>query len=138
MEIKKAGCIVVDVKNKKVALIYRKNKKDFSFPKGHLEIGETLQECALRETEEETGLVCKIVLEKELDILIYNDSLRSKCKTYMYLATYEGISKKIFAPELVEELVWKDIQDVEDILSYQNLKDLWIKTKETVNQLVKN
>ena len=68
--------------------------------------------------------------------LIYNDSLGNKCITYMYLATYEGESKETFAPELVEELVWKDIQDVEDTLSYQNLKDLWGKAKEKVNELI--
>ena len=41
---KKAGCILLD-KNNKVALVCKDGKK-FSFPKGHLEEGETLIECA--------------------------------------------------------------------------------------------
>lgn len=49
----KAGTILVDKENKKVALVYRKKHNDYSFPKGHLEKKETIKECALRETEEE-------------------------------------------------------------------------------------
>ena len=41
-KVKKAGCILLDLKNKKVALVYRENLKDFSFPKGHLEENESI------------------------------------------------------------------------------------------------
>ena len=47
----KAGIILIN-KNK-IALIYRNNYNDYSFPKGHLEDGESLIECAIRETEED-------------------------------------------------------------------------------------
>ena len=45
----KAGIILIN-KNK-IALIYRDNYNDYSFPKGHLEDNESLIECAIRETE---------------------------------------------------------------------------------------
>jgi 8-oxo-dGTP diphosphatase len=57
MKILKAGCILLDLNNNKVGLVYRRKHNDFSFPKGHLEKGETLEECAIRETEEETGRI---------------------------------------------------------------------------------
>ena len=45
MIVKKAGCILINLDTEEIALVLRKGK--FSFPKGHLEEGETLQECAI-------------------------------------------------------------------------------------------
>ena len=54
MSVKKAGSILVNKETKKIGLVYRTKKDDYSFPKGHLEKDETLQECAIREIIEET------------------------------------------------------------------------------------
>jgi len=43
-----------------VAVIHRPGVEDWTLPKGKLEAGETLEECALREVLEETGLECKL------------------------------------------------------------------------------
>ena len=51
--VNKAGCILVNKDTKQVALVYRDKFNDFSFPKGHVEEGESLIDCAVRETEEE-------------------------------------------------------------------------------------
>lgn len=53
------------IKNEKgeYLLIYRRNKWDL--PKGKLDPGETIEECALREINEETGLV-NLTIEKHL------------------------------------------------------------------------
>ena len=51
MKVIKAGCILVDTKNKKIGLIYRSNRNDYSFPKGHKENGESLVEYCKRAYE---------------------------------------------------------------------------------------
>ena len=48
-----AGGLVLNEK-KKILMIFRRGKWDL--PKGKLDKGETLEECAVREVEEETGL----------------------------------------------------------------------------------
>ena len=40
----------------RVAVVHRPGYDDWSFPKGKVDRGETLEETALREVEEETGL----------------------------------------------------------------------------------
>lgn len=55
---KSCGCIVID--DDKVLLV-KQNDGHTAFPKGHIEKGETEEECAIRETFEETGLKVKIL-----------------------------------------------------------------------------
>jgi 8-oxo-dGTP diphosphatase len=42
-----------------VLLVHRPKYNDWSFPKGKLEPGEDWREAAVREVEEETGLLCE-------------------------------------------------------------------------------
>ena len=51
--IQAAGGLVLNEKNK-LLMIFRRGKWDL--PKGKLDKGETLEDCAVREVEEETGL----------------------------------------------------------------------------------
>src|SRR5437588_12539426 len=43
----------------RVAIVHRPGYDDWSFPKGKVDRGETLDETALREAEEDTGRHCK-------------------------------------------------------------------------------
>ncbi|MFI9275002.1 NUDIX hydrolase [Kitasatospora sp. NPDC052896] len=45
----------------RIALIHRPKYDDWSLPKGKLHAGESPVEAAVREVEEETGLVCRLV-----------------------------------------------------------------------------
>jgi diadenosine hexaphosphate hydrolase (ATP-forming) len=59
-EFSSGGVIVVDGR---VLLVKTRNLKGellWTFPKGHVEEGETVREAALREVEEETGYRCRI------------------------------------------------------------------------------
>jgi 8-oxo-dGTP diphosphatase len=56
--IRAAGGIVV--RDGRVLLVHRPKYDDWSFPKGKLEPGESWEEAAAREVEEETGLACEL------------------------------------------------------------------------------
>ena len=130
----KAGCILINRENKQIGLVYRKKCDDYSFHKGHLEKDETLYECAIRETEEETGRKCKLVSEKEIGIIEYTN-FEGNIKTYMYLAIDEGLTDKVIDEKDKENLVWVNYDDVIDKLSYQNLKDFWKKIEVRVKKI---
>ncbi len=47
--------------DKREVLLIRDRQGYWCFPKGHVDAGETLEQTALREVEEETGIVGKVV-----------------------------------------------------------------------------
>lgn len=130
----KAGCILINKEIKKIGLVYRKKLNDYSFPKGHLEENETLSECAVRETTEETGRDCKLISDKEIGVIEYTN-YEGQIKTYMFLALDKGKTNKKIAEKDKEELVWVNYNEVESKLSYQNIKDFWNKVKEKVEKI---
>ena len=86
MKVKKAGCILINKKTKEIGLVYRIKHKDYSFPKGHLEKNETLKECAIRETEEETSVTPIIIKDEPVKVLSYTDSNNDDVEVYYFLA----------------------------------------------------
>lgn len=135
MKVQKAGCILVNLETKEIGLVYRSKKDDYSFPKGHLESGETLEECAIRETEEETGRTCKIISNINIEPIKYITPNGEDVINYHYVAIDTGKSEKEFSEDLKEKLVWIKFEDVEKTLSYEDLKILWNSVKDDVKKL---
>lgn len=133
MALDKAGCILINIENKKVALVHRLRYNDYSFPKGHQEGNESLMECAIRETEEETCHLCHIV--SEIGINNYSD-YEGDVNVYMFLAIDDGKVSKVLNPREIEETVWVSFEEVETLLSYDNLKEFWNKVKSKIEELI--
>jgi 8-oxo-dGTP diphosphatase len=72
-----------------ILVVHRPAYGDWSFPKGKLEPGETEEDAALREVEEETGLAC--VREREVATTTYHDRHgRSKTVRYWLMTPVGG------------------------------------------------
>lgn len=138
MKVQKAGCILINLEEKKIGLVHRNKLNDYSFPKGHLEKGETLKECAIRETEEETGRKNHIIIDKEIHVLKYTTSSGEDVETYMYVAIDDGKTEKYIKEEDKENLKWVSLDEVERTLTYDNLKIFWIIVKPQIEKIIKN
>ena len=134
MKVEKSGCILVNKETKKIGLIYRTKQSDYSFPKGHKEENETLVECALRETAEETKRNCEIIGDKPVMDEHYFDSKNDEVDMYYFIAIDKGPSDN--TSEDTHDLIWVDFDNVEDTLSYDSLKKIWNGVKEQVFDLL--
>lgn len=120
MKTLKAGCVLLNKDEKKIALVYREKQNDYSFPKGHLEGEESIEECAIRETAEETKRIALLVDSVKPHIQSYTTPSGEYCVCYLYLALDGGKSDNTSTD--THPVVWVDYKEVEDKLSYVNLK----------------
>lgn len=134
MKVEKSGCILVNKETKKIGLIYREKQKDYSFPKGHREGNESLIECALRETVEETKRNCEMVCDKPVMNEHYFDSKKDEVDMYYFIAIDKGPSDNL--SEDTHDLVWVNYDEVAEILSYDSLRIVWDSVKDQVKDLL--
>lgn len=123
-QIKSCGCIVI---NDGKVLLIKQHQGFYGFPKGHVEKNETEIETAYRETKEETGIDAIIEKEKRFEISYYTRKNNFKTVVY-FLAHPKNIEIKIQEDEILEAK-WVPIELAEDVITYDNLKELWIKIK---------
>ncbi len=134
MSTKKAGCILFDRKTKRVALVFREHLNDWTFPKGHLENGESLAECAIRETAEETKRVAKIIDNIDPIINTYTTPKGEICECYFYLA--EDCGKSDNSSKDTHPTKYFALGEVGKVLTYENLKPIWAKAKEIIKKII--
>jgi 8-oxo-dGTP diphosphatase len=116
-ELRAAGGIVV--RDGRVLLVHRPRYDDWTLPKGKLDAGESWQEAARREVEEETGLRCE--LGDEAGRTFYVDSRGREKEVRYYLMTSDG---EPFAQNEVDEVRWVPLAEAADVLSYSHDREL--------------
>jgi 8-oxo-dGTP pyrophosphatase MutT (NUDIX family) len=121
--IKAAGGLVQKEDN--FIFIYRNGKWDL--PKGKLELNEDIEECAVREVEEECGIDGVSIHSKLLQTYhTYNieDKMILK-ETHWYLM--KSIYSKGFCPQIeegIEKVEWKNLNDIPRLMknSFANIQ----------------
>lgn len=119
--IKQSGAIVVrfDGKEPRVLLITAKrNPRNWIFPKGHIEKGETTEAAALREAKEEAGVVGKVI--GPAGVLEYG-FLGFKARVEYFLAV---LTREVGPPEDGRERAWCRLDEALERLSYKNTRKL--------------
>ena len=112
-DVKAAGGLVR--RDGRVAVAHRPRYDDWSFPKGKLDAGETWEQAALREVEEEIGLRCR--LGDELPPVAYDVEKGHKVVRYWLMEPESGA----FEPnEEVDEVRWLSPAEAEQLLTYDH------------------
>ena len=119
-EILAAGGVVIDEESgePRVLLVHRPRYDDWSFPKGKLDPGETVEQAAVREVKEETGLKCRII--RELQTLRYQVKVKGEVRPkVVHYFLMERRSGKIRVPGAeVDKASWFDLDTAARKLSY--------------------
>ena len=125
-----AGGIVQD--GDKVLMVKVENlegQKIWTFPKGHIEEGETSEAAGLREVQEETGFRCEIL--SPFDKIQYwykrGRKLTKKSVVWFLMKPLEKTGEH--DPEEILETKWMTIAQAENVARYQSDKKLLAKLK---------
>jgi ADP-ribose pyrophosphatase YjhB (NUDIX family) len=109
------------------ALIGRTNRRGrllWSLPKGHLEDGETAEQAAIREVEEETGITGEIIGELgTIDFWFVAEGRRIHKTVHHYLLRATGGELSDSDIE-VTEVAWVPMPEIGDKLAYSDERDL--------------
>jgi len=121
-----AGGLVQNESNE-ILLIYRRGKWDL--PKGKLDKGEKLEECAVREVQEETGLnMVKLIDSLTITRHTYHEGARFILKeSHWFTMKIKG--NPVLFPQVEEQITkakWVNKKELEDFVnnSYASVSDV--------------
>lgn len=118
--------------NVEILLIKHKNGGHWSFPKGHVESGETEAETATREIMEETGI--DIILDTTFrEIVTYSPKKNTQKDVVYFLAKAKSFDY-IPQEEEISEIKWVEINLALSMLTYENDKQLVQKAKKSIQK----
>jgi ADP-ribose pyrophosphatase YjhB (NUDIX family) len=126
-DIVEAAGGIVQNENKDILFIFRRGKWDL--PKGKLETGETIEICAEREIEEETG-VTQLTLKRKIGETyhIYEEKGKTILKISHWFYFTCAASQKIIpqTEEDIAEVKWIATQNIKEPMAntYKNIKEI--------------
>jgi 8-oxo-dGTP pyrophosphatase MutT (NUDIX family) len=121
--VRAAGGIVVrrDGDETQFLLVHRP-RGDWTFPKGKAERGETDEETALREVEEETGLTC--ALGEKAGETEYRDAAgRPKVARYWFMEP-RSVARAFTPNHEIDGVRWCTRYEADELLSYEQDRQL--------------
>jgi len=113
-----------------ILLMFRRNKWDL--PKGKQDDGESLEECAVREVREETGLQQITLTDKITETFHYYPLKDKKVLKHTYWYRMQFTGTELTIPQIEEDIMdiqWIRPENLGKYLkfSYKNIEDVFLK-----------
>ncbi|GEL19396.1 hypothetical protein PA7_32330 [Pseudonocardia asaccharolytica DSM 44247 = NBRC 16224] len=132
-----AGGLVVDHHHGTAAVIGRLDRRGrllWSLPKGHIEAGETAEEAAVREVEEETGIIGRVVAPLgTIDFWFVAEDRRVHKTVHHFLMRALGGELSDSDVE-VSEVAWVPLDELESLLAYADERRLIRRATELLEE----
>lgn len=125
-EITAAGGLVFNDANE-LLMMYRRGKWDL--PKGKLDDGETIEACAVREVQEETGLR-NLVLGKKIGVTYHEYEFKGahilKASHWYHMQAPGAQPLVPQTEEDIEKIQWTTVEELPELLknSYSNIVEI--------------
>ena len=116
--------------NTEILLIKHVNSGHWSFPKGHMEAGESEEETALREVREETGI--DIMLDPTFRETVTYFPRKDTQKVVVYFIAKARSFECVPQVGEIAEVRWVDIGHAACVLTYENDKTIVSKAKMAI------
>lgn len=131
MKYDEKSCGGIIIKDNKILMV-RQVKGFIGFPKGHVEANETEIETAIREIKEETNIDVKLD-EKKSYRIYYSPKPNVSKEVVYFLGKIINDENPVGQEGEVTEVLWIDIDKVEEKLSFDNIKKMWKKVKKDID-----
>lgn len=116
--------------NIEILLVKHVNSGHWSFPKGHVELGETEVETAQREILEETGI--EVIIDSSFrETVTYSPKKGTQKIVVYFLAKAKGYDF-IPQPDEIADIKWVEIGRAQLVLSYDNDRSIVSKARTII------
>ena len=136
VEVSAGGLVISKSEPPSAALICHRNRgggKDWCLPKGHVEAEETLEQTAVREVGEETGIQGEIISklgEINYSFRVGNTRIRKTVHHYL-LKEHSGVLSADGDPTgEVLEVRWFPLEELVEVLAHENEKKMALRALE--------
>lgn len=103
-------------------VVHRPRYNDWSFPKGHIDLGESVEQAALREVQEETGMVCRVV--RPLPLHSYTLPDGTEAQVYFFeMEVVDESAPRVPTDDEVDIGEWCTVDEALERVSYSAVKE---------------